>query len=820
VNTIKAVAPRILTLAALAVCAGCTSAPKETVVPGETKVSKGGGAGVETQADPFRLPSAPVLDGRLDDACWNEGACLGPMWLHQHKDRKKMLKTPADRVTDVYAGYTEAGLYVAVRCEGASAAKGAHHDDRMIGRGEHVSVYVNCQPDERGQYIVLMANPDGLTFDANHRVPITETNVWQHPRSWEGIWEVATAREGKTWTAEFFLPFASLELDADARPEWDFNVHRQAVWSDARGMTQAVYYSSHPYVRPLPYFRRADLGPGKMGPFRIDLAAFAFPLRPAFVDSGRLLVRVTNRSGAKLRGRLESACTPTGEAADSVRVRLRPDETRRLRLEAPPGERCVVRLKDEQGTVRRQVYADPEAESILRVEACPRYDGGCVFDLFLSEAVEGGRVEAQTDGGRVLLDGRLPAGRTALAVDPEQLAGEREVVFNLNVGRPRVAFSRRVALPAQATELIGRRPVEMDKLERLRLPDGEVFFPMGWFTGDHVVETGIPDLAQLGAAGFNCVVQYGTAVFSPEGVETYLDAARENGIMVVAGINTYSRGVNRWYEATWGAKNGLEPEEALRRVISRVKDHPALLSWYIGDERMDALEELKERFRYVRGLDPGHPVHLIEAFPELNGPYSRACDIVGVDPYFSFARSWRRSRISRAVSRDKDLCPLWVTLNHPYYVPASMNSYEEQRLNVFSALAGGAQGIFLFNFGMRRKRYKADDKEAVLEYTSRIAREVLQFKDVFVLPACEPAFAVSSEQEGIYAGFRSDGRDRFVIMVNLGKGPDRATLSLEGADAVLAPLIGPERVQFDGGKATLELARYGVGVYRIEPPGK
>ena len=63
----------------------------------------------EPSADAVRLSDAPVIDGNvLDDGAWGERALSG-FW-----QQRPIEGAPATQQTDVYIGYTDTTLYIAV----------------------------------------------------------------------------------------------------------------------------------------------------------------------------------------------------------------------------------------------------------------------------------------------------------------------------------------------------------------------------------------------------------------------------------------------------------------------------------------------------------------------------------------------------------------------------------------------------------------------------------------------------------------------------------------------------------------------------------
>ncbi|MDL2255965.1 hypothetical protein LJC38_05235 [Parabacteroides sp. OttesenSCG-928-K15] len=76
--------------------------------------------------------------------------------------------------------------------------------------------------------------------------------------------------------------------------------------------------------------------------------------------------------------------------------------------------------------------------------------------------------------------------------------------------------------------------------------------------------------------------------------------------------------------------------ELLREEIRIIKDHPALLSWYVADEPEGqgiSVETLEEVYQIVREEDPYHPVSLVIMSAKAAVEYAHTCDIIMLDHY-------------------------------------------------------------------------------------------------------------------------------------------------------------------------------------------
>jgi len=152
-----------------------------------------------------------------------------------------------------------------------------------------------------------------------------------------------------------------------------------------------------------------------------------------------------------------------------------------------------------------------------------------------------------------------------------------------------------------------RGSTAVDFKRRAILVDGQPFFPISWFStylsfGLEATVTSLRDMARHGA---NSVMIYNlvskkTVLFEdrePPLPGAVLDAAATLGIKVhiylLDLVLPLAQGTsNDWYQ--------------LERTVQELRDHPAVLSWYVADD--NAGHRLPEVYRRIKALDPYHLV--------------------------------------------------------------------------------------------------------------------------------------------------------------------------------------------------------------------
>jgi hypothetical protein len=126
--------------------------------------------------------------------------------------------------------------------------------------------------------------------------------------------------------------------------------------------------------------------------------------------------------------------------------------------------------------------------------------------------------------------------------------------------------------------------------------DGKAFFPLGMYWGKVEADK----LEKYAEGPFNCLMPYTRAT------REHLDMCGEKGLM--AFINLKNETLNSAWARRRKITSQKEVDDFFEAEINKVKDHPALLAWYVNDEAPTT--EIPERthlYSLFRRLDPNHP---------------------------------------------------------------------------------------------------------------------------------------------------------------------------------------------------------------------
>ncbi len=338
-------------------------------------------------------------------------------------------------------------------------------------------------------------------------------------------------------------------------------------------------------------------------------------------------------------------------------------------------------------------------------------------------------------------------GEASVTLDAGRLAkGAQEVECELQVdgrriGAAAVGFTRAEATPERRVWIDGKKRC---------IVDGRPFFPIGIYCYPALCH-----LETLTNTPFNTVLHYKTpdrkllAMFERLGLKTC--AAIERSI----------------------------PEDELRARIAEARRSPAVLAWYLGDEHpTDRIPELKRLYGMLCGLDPDHPVYLVQDFAYNLRCFLPTADVIGMDIYPVAERPVRqvtdRLREGRAATFD---VPVQWGVPQAFDWSWFGRSKEknrfptegEMRSMLWQFVANGANGLFTY-------RYNGATSET-WKVVLKTHREVAERADVIL--SDEPCPEVASSDEGLVCRAWVKGGALYVLACNILDRPlsARATLS-------------------------------------------
>jgi hypothetical protein len=376
----------------------------------------------------------------------------------------------------------------------------------------------------------------------------------------------------------------------------------------------------------------------------------------------------------------------------------------------------------------------------------------------------------QTDGGIVNVHVGLSDPQTKLEVKVRDLQGQlidTGLRFDTTPWKPGQYEITAVARNAAGRELgwrslmltrVSKFPARKAYIDRHRrlIVDGEPFFPLGTYWSG--IKTN--EMAIYGKSPFNCIMPYADVG------RAGLDLAYANGVRVI-----YS--VKDLYVGHRGIKTETEARQRITQTVNTLKDHPAIIAWYINDELpLTMRDELTAHRRWLEELDPSRPTWVVLYQYDQVRDYLPTFDIIGTDPYPipkdspAKALHWTRTTVEQTFSaRCVWMVPQifdWTSYKKPNGRPPTL---AEMRCMAWSCIAAGANGLIFYSWFDLWKMDKTTPFEQRWKDVTAMAEEIRRWIPVLLSVESAPMPTVEAPPSVAWRLFAKDGAI-FLLCVN------------------------------------------------------
>ncbi|MBM4049978.1 MAG: hypothetical protein FJ279_33190, partial [Planctomycetes bacterium] len=160
--------------------------------------------------------AAPVIDGKLDDAAWQETPPLSP-FIPMLAWRQEVQMATQARIR-----YDEAALYVAFQCQEdrphGLVARTAENDDYFLLKDDHVQILIAAPGKDNATVIYrFVLNTKNVTYDALCRENPDKKTRDRDPfvldlKGFNSGWKCAAQVHADSWTAEAMIPWNALKM--------------------------------------------------------------------------------------------------------------------------------------------------------------------------------------------------------------------------------------------------------------------------------------------------------------------------------------------------------------------------------------------------------------------------------------------------------------------------------------------------------------------------------------------------------------------------------------------------------------------------------
>jgi hypothetical protein len=224
----------------------------------------------------------PVIDGKLDDACWKTGEWAGnfTQWIPNEGAKPS-------QPTQLKILYDDKNIYVAIKAfdnEPEKIIRKAGRRDEFNGDG--VGINFDSYHDHR----------TGFEFNvtaAGQKIDLLLTNPQNADFNWNAVWYVKTGLEDSAWTVEYEIPLSQLRYSSDDEQVWGMHCWRwidrlqeESDWEPQSSTGPGMLYQFGELhgIKGLPQSRRIEIMPYAVG--RLKTFKKSEPGN-SFADKGR-----------------------------------------------------------------------------------------------------------------------------------------------------------------------------------------------------------------------------------------------------------------------------------------------------------------------------------------------------------------------------------------------------------------------------------------------------------------------------------------------------------------------------------------------------
>jgi len=761
----------------------------------------------------IRQTGEPVsVDGNLVENCWQDAEGMTPFV-------KLNTNEPARRVTVAKMCYNRKALYFAVIAEEPDMTPVAdlfRDSTKGLWDNDLIEILIDFNHDRKSCYH-FAANAKGQRKHARYAAKKTSSGM---SGTWQCDWHAAGQIGTNGWTVEVEIPYTCFDM----RPFMKIgdtigvNICRE----DPRNSEHSSWAFSYGSFRNPPAFGEAKGFDADLRPYRLEMADLTW-------KRGVAAATVRNHTGKDERLGFSFVAEGPDEihsasAEAEIKAGSEARVTAPLPLTADGSYLLSVRTSDDAGLVR--LASQPTS---VRITGAAILDlVGTEYDFYTDEPQA--RARCFIEAGRERCENlRLywwTEHEGSERTKPSELRlkpgiNEWEIpITGLPNGRHllKTAVKKNGATVAEHERAFRKLPpakheVRINQWGRFLVCDGQPFFWYGFYDGLWGNnDRWLAALKEMKSAHCTATLNY----VSRKGFDSVgwaLDQAQAHGVkqwvhlgwMLVYWIPKYEKSSGRY-------TNEEEAVAHLTEIVTRYKEHPALLGWCSIDEpgnrRHFFTKEYTERYyRLIKKLDPYHPCifsHLTR-LGEVD-TYGGATDMV-LMPFMA-----RVGRYDRLFWESWD-AGFAIAANPPCGVGRRGPTPAEQRIRMYKPIIMGARGICSFIFRCA-SMFTWREFQRVGEELQTLAPILLTPDDrlrVDVEPGGRDVFALLKEHRGRH----------YLLAVNTAPHSVEATFRLVDVPGIgeVIPMFGSAAAEVDSSanKLRVTMGPQTTAFYRCQP---
>jgi len=339
--------------------------------------------------------------------------------------------------------------------------------------------------------------------------------------------------------------------------------------------------------------------------------------------------------------------------------------------------------------------------------------------------------------------------------------------------------------------------------------NGEPFFPIGLYVVQSLSDTS--QLDEIASSPFDTLMNYNINSGDDIQITNYLNQLETRNLNLIFSLADYF-------------DNGQADIDTITQKVNTFKIHPAIISWYLNDERDPAtyLTQLEERYAKIRELDENHPVWSVHWNTDWVIQEVHTTDIVGVDPYpIGNHPITLVSQMADAANASGK--PLWLVpqifswTDYPGD-PRAATGYpptkEEMRAMTYLAVNHGAKGLIYYSYF---NIVDDPDYDTRWPQIKGIASEIDQLRPVFLSIYQTNVNDIVCDNADIDFKLMREGNTYYLFAVNTKEGSTAGVsfqINLVQKPAVFDTLFeGGRQISVVNGKVTDDFDVYQVHVY-------
>ncbi len=787
------------------------------------------------------------IDGHLAEPFWADGP-----WCSSFRSLKSDAAPP--ETTRFAVRVSDDRLLIAIVAELAGPSSPTAADSApqagqtaLVGYGKEDALELFVSPTSTGEaYGHWYLTTRGLASDTWRRTGVDLGGLAE----WRSGAEVATQVDGRTWTTEMAIPLAGMKLTpASVDGSWRILVGRVHPSRQGRGI---VYSASSPVQDSF-----HDVA--NYQPLRLDhsaLTQYLWSLRLMGTGDIRqkasgdldyqLNIEVTRQNpegrewfDAGLRAELtigDRTIRAEQKAAIAVNRSVAMTLTFALPKNTPPGwTNLDLRLYNLRQTDQILSLHGQEVELAFQPVSIRIRQPFYRDSIYATETVEA--IEADVTlalDESVLTGGTLTAilhakagGRTTIGTATFTKLGRQQAI---RIAIPEDLPAGDYALEVQVAAADGQKWQTSRTIRKLAaakhewrldeslalLHNGKPFMPVGWF--------GWKESADPAAEGINTAHVYHLPRQGIHKTLAWLERMHAEGVVAL---------VDPW-PASLYRKNQKKPlsqkeADALREYVRRLKNHPAVMAYYIYDEPefIPVLpQRLEQAYEIIKDEDPYHPCVTLNMQFQAIARYARSADILMPDTYPSFRDDAPPlapiSKVAKHLAEAKRVADgrqaIWVTpqaFEWDQQTPtARAPNFRELRNQQVQAIAAGATGFIWWIYGRQ-----LNDANLALGVPF-LNREATGLKPAILAPAYAGKFTVTaSDPEQLHTSARQLGEHFVVFAVNTSDSREQQIdFELPALETRMLYAVSEARTYRAGnGRWRDRLEPYGSRIYTTDP---